>query len=103
MKMNSTLPTGMYINNELPLELKKKQDRLRPIFRMVNSLPDYRNCCKLIGDALTINGIRYTVDDIHKLPPEIAAYKSSEKKMTPTWHSMENEVHTVIFTVVHLN
>ena len=49
---------------------------------MVKSLPDYRNRCKLIGDALIINGIRYTVDDIRKLPYEIAAYKSLEKNDT---------------------
>ena len=103
MKTKSRLPIGVHVNNELPLEVKKKQDQQQPIFRMVKSLPDYRDCCKLIGDALTINGIRYTADDIHKLPPEIAAYKSSEKKMTPTWHSMENGVRTAIFIIVHLN
>ena len=47
---------------------------------MVKSLPDYREGCKLSGDVLIINGVRYTLCDIHKLPPEIAAYKSSEKK-----------------------
>ena len=52
MKTKSRLPTGVCINNELPLEVKKKQDRLQPIFRMVKSLPDYRDRCKLIGDAL---------------------------------------------------
>ena len=102
MKMKSRLPIGVYVNNELPVEVKKKQDQLRPIFRMVKSLPGYRDHCKLIGDALIINGIRYTVDDICKLPPEIAAYKSSEKK-TSTWHSMENGVRTATFIIAHFN
>ena len=47
---------------------------------MIKSLPEYIDKCKLIGDILTVNGIRYTVDDIHKLPPDLAAYKLSEKR-----------------------
>ena len=47
---------------------------------MVQLLPEYRDHCKLNGDTLIVNGIKYMVDDIHKLPPELAAYKSSEKR-----------------------
>ena len=71
---------GVYVNNELPTEIKKRQDQLRPIFCVVNLLPNYRDGCKLSGDVVIINGARYTLCDIHKLPPEIAAYKSSKKK-----------------------
>ena len=46
---------------------------------MVKSPPNYRDGCKLSGDILIINGVRYTLRDIHKLPTEIAAYKSSKK------------------------
>ena len=80
MKSKSRLSRGVYVNNELPTEIKKRQDRLRPIFCMAKSLPDYRDGCKLSGDVLIINGVRYTLCDIQKLPPEIAAYKSAEKK-----------------------
>ena len=81
MKSKSRLPRGVYINNELPTEIKKRQDQLHPIYHMVKLLPDYRDGCKLSGDVFIINGVRYTLlHDIHKLPPEIAAYKLTEKK-----------------------
>ena len=80
MKSKSRLPRGVSVNNELPTEIKKRQDRLCPIFRMAKSLPDYRDRCKLSGDVLIINGVRYMLCDIHKLPPEIAEYKLAEKK-----------------------
>ena len=47
---------------------------------MVKSLPDYRDGCKFSGNVLIINGVRYTLHNIQKLPLEIAAYKSMEKK-----------------------
>ena len=70
---------------------------------MVKSLPDYRDGCKLGGDVLIINGVRYTLHDIHKLPPEIAAYKSAEKKNENYLDSTENGACTVIFIRVDLN
>ena len=33
----------------------------------------------MVSDKLIINGISYGIDDIHTLPPELAAYKPAEK------------------------
>ena len=80
MQTKSRLPPGIYVNNKYPIEVKRRCDRLQSIFRMVKSLPKYRDHCKLNGDTLIVNGVRYTVDEIHKLPPDLAAYTSSEKR-----------------------
>ena len=45
----------------------------------IKSKQEFRDGCKWSGDALIINGSRYTVNDVHKLPTKIAAYKSAEK------------------------
>ena len=73
------LPSGIFANEELPPHIKKRRDRLLPIYHLAKSLPEYRDKCRLTGDKSVINGISYQIEDIPKLPPDLAAYKSSEK------------------------
>ena len=58
--------------------MKKSRDTLRPILKLAKSIPDYKEKSKLQGDKLVINGITYTVNDLHRLPPELAAYKAAQ-------------------------
>ena len=46
----------------------------------MKSLPNYRDKCKIEGDPLVIHGANYGVNDIYKLPAEIAAYKAAQKE-----------------------
>ena len=80
------LPSGIFANEELPPHMKKRCDRLLPIYHLAKSLPEYHDKCRLTGDKLVINGISYRIEDISKLPPDLAAFKSSEKS---------NETHLV--------
>ena len=73
------LPSGIFANEELPLHIKKRRDHLLPIYHLAKSLPGYHDKCRLTGDKLVINGTSYQIEDISKLPPDLAAYKSSEK------------------------
>ena len=73
------LPSGVFANDELPPHVKKRRDRLLPIYHLAKSLPEYRDKCRLTGDKLVINGTSYRIEDIPKLPPDLAAFKSSEK------------------------
>ena len=73
------LPSGIFASKELPPHIKKRRDRLLPIYHLAKSLPEYRDKCRLTGDKLVINGILYRIEDISKLPPDLAAFKSSEK------------------------
>ena len=81
-----TLPDGVYANKEFPIHIKRNRDRLRPILRLAKSLPQYREKSKMVSDKLIINGVSYGIDNIHTLPPELAAYKAAEKS---------NETHLV--------
>ena len=41
-------------------------------------MPTYKDKCRLQGDKLVINRIHYTVNDLHRLPPELAAHKAAQ-------------------------
>ena len=73
------LPAGIYANEEYPFYIKRTRDRLLPILRLAKSQPEYRERSRLDGNSLLINGTRYTIDDLDRLPSDIAAYKAAEK------------------------
>ena len=73
------LPTAIYANDEYPIHMKQTRDRLRPILRFVKSLPEFRDNSKLVGDKLVINGVKYGLDDIHRLPMGLEAYRAAKK------------------------
>ena len=80
MKNKRNLPGGVYINDKYPAEINKNRDKLRPILRLVKGLPQYHDKCKLPGDHLIINSITYTVDEINKLPNNLAPYLAVQKE-----------------------
>ena len=80
------LPAGIYANEEYPIHIKRTCNRLLPILRLAKSQPEYRERSRLDGDSLLINGTRYTIDDLDRLPSDIAAYKAAEKS---------NETHII--------
>ena len=47
--------------------------------KLAKSLPDFRDKSKLIDDRLIVNGVTYTVNNLHQLPPELAPYKATQK------------------------
>ena len=57
---------------------------LRPILRLVKSLPEYHDKSKLENDKLVINGTAYTIQDLHRLPSELAPYKATQKTNSTT-------------------
>ena len=80
MKNKRNLPGGVYINDEYRVEIKKNRDKLRPILRLAKGLPQYHDKCKLSGDQLIINGITYTVEEMNKLPHDLAPYLAVQKE-----------------------
>ena len=79
MQSKKNLSPGIYVNHEYPPHIKKARDKQRPILKLAKGLPHYRNKSKLEDDKLVINGIRYTIDDIGKLPPDLAAYQVAQR------------------------
>ena len=67
-KTNQNRNNRYYINEDFPLEVEKKRSFLRPYVKAA-----YANNMKatLIGDTLLVEGNKYTVDELHKLPEAI--------------------------------
>ena len=80
MQHKKNLPSGIYINEEFLLEVKCNRDKFRPIWKLAKSHSEYRNKCKLSGDRLVINGINYTVNDLHNLPKDLVPYKAAQQE-----------------------
>ena len=80
MLIKNKLPMGIYINNEYPLHVKKIRDTVRPILRLAKNNPRYKEKSKLEGDHLVINGTRYGISDLNKLPSDLASYKAVQKE-----------------------
>ena len=78
MSNKHRLPAGIYANDEYPIHVKQTQDRLRPLLRYAKSLPEYRDNCKLIGDKIMINGLKYGIDKLHHLPAGLEAYRAAQ-------------------------
>ena len=70
------------MNEEYPIQIKKARDRLRSVFQMIKSKPRYKDKCKLQGDKLLVDRVKYTVDTLGNLPLELATYQAAEKEMT---------------------
>ena len=66
------------MNEEYPPDIKKAQDRLRLIFKLAKSLPDLKDKSCMENDKLVINGIKYGLEDLNKLPVELAPYKATK-------------------------
>ena len=62
---------GIYADNEYPPHVKRCRDRLRLILQLAKKNPIYRDKSKLENDKLVINGTRYTLNDLHKLPEDL--------------------------------
>ena len=80
MSIKNKLPSGIYINNEYPLHVKRIRDTLRPILRLAKNNPRYKEKSKLEGDHLVINRTNFGICDLNKFPSELAPYKPAQKE-----------------------
>ena len=74
------MPPGIYIDNEYPPHIKRCCDRLRLILKLAKKNQTYRDKSKLENDKLVINGTRYTLNDLHKLPEDLSEHKAAKKQ-----------------------
>ena len=79
MTGKKSLPGGVFVNNEYPIQVKHNRDILLPILRLAKSQPGYKDKCRLDADRLIINGTAYTVNDLGWLPVDLAPYKAAQK------------------------
>ena len=82
------------------------RDRLRPLLRYAKTIPALKEKSKLEDEFLVLNGTKYGLSDVHKLPEEMAAYKSAQKSddNTLAFHgefSPFSNFHLCHFTINH--
>ena len=73
------LSEGIYVDREYCKSTEECRRILRPFLQAARKLPQYHKKCKLEGDILVLNGIKYTKDCLHRLPPELSGFNISSK------------------------
>ena len=73
------LRSGLYLEHEYPAEIEYQRKVLRPILTAARKIPSMKKKCKLEGATLKIKGKHYTLNTLHKLPPELNVFKLSSK------------------------
>lgn len=72
--------TGIHLREDFPPVIEARVNRLFPIFKAAKKLPKAK--VSLTVDRLFINGSKYTVDNLHTLPPALQP-ESLAMKYTP--------------------
>ena len=49
------------------------------ILKLAKSLPEYQDKTRMQGDKLVINGTYFSINDLARLPPKMAAFKVAQK------------------------
>ena len=99
----SYLLQGVYMDRQYSRETEEERKQLRPYLKAARRLPHYHKHCKLAENVLIIKGVSYTVEDLHKLPPELKGERICSKSDLNTYgffghlHPFSN-FHQVPFT-----
>ena len=75
----SWLPKGVYVDGEYTLEKEHQRKLLHPILRLAHTIEKYQGKCKLEENQLVILGIKYGINDIHKLPDDLSGFHTASK------------------------
>ena len=73
------LTKGVFIDQELNLETEKCRRTLRPILCAAKQKSEYRYKSRLKGAKLVIDGKRYSVNDLDRLPDSLQPFEVSTK------------------------
>ena len=79
MVAKRNLPAGILINPEYPSHIQRSRDKLCLALKLAKSIPHNKDKSRLEDDRLVINGINYTLDDLHQLPIDLAVYRAMKK------------------------
>ena len=100
----SWLPRGMFLDREYTAEVEHQRKLLRPILKLARSKEEYKGKCKIENNYLVIRGMKYTVNDLNKLPNDLSGYHASSRsngKTTVFFGELSpfSNFHTAPFTV----
>ena len=60
-------------------EVRIARAKLQPIFKYMAQSESYKGKCKMLYDSILIDGKKYSIADMLKLPDEINLFKKSQK------------------------
>ena len=84
LENRSYLPKGIFVDHEYTKEAENNRSLLKPILRLAKQIPKYQGKCKLDEDTLIILGMKYTVNTIHLLPPDLSGFHASSRTSKET-------------------
>ena len=107
LKEKKSLPTGVYVHEDLPSAYESRRRALRPILNLALSKEKYRGKAHLSMDKLVINKKVYTFapkNNLHELPddlrPELTAQKSNPTTLIFFGqHSPMSNFHPSVFKI----
>ena len=76
-KNKTKMKKGIYIDREYSAETERERKVLRVIMHAAKNLKDYEGKYKLEGNTLQLKGKRYTLKNLHELPPELNGFEVS--------------------------
>ena len=76
---NKIRTDSLYISENFSAETEFRRRKLYIIYKHAKSLEQYKQKISLNGDILIIDGVRYTVDNLHDLPDDLSPRQFCEK------------------------
>ena len=84
MNNKKKLPKGVFMDQEYSPETEKARRQLRPFLNAAKKHSTYKQKCKMEGDSLIINSIKYNTLNLHELPEDLTGYNINGKSDTTT-------------------
>ena len=75
LKNKRKLPQGIYVECEYSKTTEKERRLLRPVLKAARKMTKYHKKCRMEGSHVVLDGTHYYRENIHTLPPELAADK----------------------------
>ena len=79
LKNRRKLPEGVYVEREYSKTTERECTMLRPILKAARRMDKYYKKCRMEGAHVVLDGKHFYRDNIHTLPPELAADKVTSK------------------------
>ena len=79
LKNKRKLPQGIYVEREYSKATEKERRLLRPVIKAARKMTKYHKKCRMEGPHVVLDGTHYHRENIHTLPPELAADKVTSR------------------------
>ena len=78
------LTSGVFVDREFNLETEKCRKTLQPILRAAKQEPEFRYKSRMDGPTLVIDGKKYSVNELDKLPQKLSPFEVTTKSNDET-------------------